>query len=77
FESVAGRALAEHIAAEATRSPLRPGVTGVRIPILRETVMPAVLWRLGPVEALTRSAPEITSHVVRGLVRWTELTNEN
>ena len=57
FESVAGRALAEHIAHEATRSPLHPEVTGVRIPILRETVMPAVLWRIGPVEALTRSAP--------------------
>ncbi|MGA0271992.1 MAG: peptidoglycan-binding domain-containing protein [Ilumatobacteraceae bacterium] len=77
FESVAGRALAEHIAHEATRSPLHPEVTGVRIPILRETVMPAVLWRIGPVEALTRSAPEITRHVVRGLVRWTDRPYEN
>ncbi len=77
FESIAGRALAEHIATEATLSPLRPDITGVRMPILRETVMPAVLWRLGPVESLTRSAPEITRHVVRGLVRWTEVETEN
>ena len=77
FESVAGRTLAELIAEEAVRSPLHPSVVGVRIPILRETVMPAVLWRIGPVEALTRSAPEITRHVVRGLVRWTESHLEN
>ncbi|MGB0737183.1 MAG: peptidoglycan-binding protein [Ilumatobacteraceae bacterium] len=77
FESVAGRTLAEVIADEAVRSPIRPTVAGVRIPILRETVMPAVLWRIGPVEALTGSAPEITRHVVRGLVRWTDTHSEN
>lgn len=72
FESAGGRSLARHIAENASRS-LRAQSTecvGLRLPILRETRMPAVLWRLGPVDQVVTMTPAIAATVVRGVERW-------
>ncbi len=72
FESAGGRSLARHIAENASR-PLRDQAiecVGLRLPILRETQMPAVLWRLGPVDHVVTRTPAIAATVVRGVERW-------
>ena len=72
FESAGGRILAELIArqTEAAAPGLTPDVQGMRLTVLRETRMPAVLVGLGSVaEALDR-APELVSAVVAALELW-------
>lgn len=71
FESAGGHALAELIATEmsAVRS-LTPAVSGMRLPVLRETRMPAVLVTIGPVRAATDATAELASSVLRALDLW-------
>lgn len=74
FESAGGRALAELIA-EGCRSgapSLRPVVQGLRLPVLRETRMPAVLLTLGPVQAVLDEAPHLVKILVTALERWAQ-----
>jgi N-acetylmuramoyl-L-alanine amidase len=72
FESAGGRSLARHIAECAPRRLSEQPIEriGLRLPILRETRMPAVLWRLGPVDRVGAMTPQIAATVVRGVERW-------
>jgi N-acetylmuramoyl-L-alanine amidase len=72
FESAGGRALAEAIAAECTlRVPSwAPVVTGMRLQVLRETRMPAVLVTLGDVQHALDHAGELVDGIVAALERW-------
>lgn len=73
FESMGGRALATQVAAEwcSTLLPV-PEVRGMRLPVLRETRMPAVLCSLGPVRAAVDATDAVTDTVVNALTRWTD-----
>jgi N-acetylmuramoyl-L-alanine amidase len=71
FESVGGRALAELIAAEVgSIEGLDASVAGMRLPVLRETRMPAVLFTVGPVRTATDAAPQLIAAVLRALELW-------
>ncbi len=71
FESVGGRALAELIAKELHDiEGLEPTVAGMRLPVLRETRMPAVLLTIGPVRVVTDTGPQLTAAVLRALELW-------
>jgi len=72
FESVGGRALAVEIC-ESCRSRsvgLQPIVEGMRLPVLRETRMPAVLFSVGPVQEALDQASELVQSIVDALERW-------
>jgi N-acetylmuramoyl-L-alanine amidase len=74
FESIGGRTLAMQIATT-WRSPLPPAeVRGMRLPVLRETRMPAVLCSLGPVRTVVDATDIITESVVTALTSWTTRT---
>ncbi|MEZ5271675.1 MAG: peptidoglycan-binding protein [Ilumatobacteraceae bacterium] len=75
FESVGGRTLAEAIA-----DALRPlagelavdvQVVGMRLPVLRETRMPAVLVVLGSVREVVDQSAMVTAAVQQALELWT------
>jgi N-acetylmuramoyl-L-alanine amidase len=72
FESTGGRSLARHIAENAPRELRAEPIEriGMRLPILRETRMPAVLWRVGPVDRIVELTPRIAATVVRGVEQW-------
>jgi N-acetylmuramoyl-L-alanine amidase len=71
FESVGGRALATKIAARL--EPVLPPpveLRGMRLPVLRETRMPAVLCSLGPVRDVVDATDGITAAVVEAVMSW-------
>ena len=72
FESAGGRALAELIAREMHNvvPDLAPAVSGMRLPVLRETRMPAVLVTIGPVRAATDATPQLAHSVLSALDIW-------
>jgi len=72
FESIGGRALATGVAA-AWSTPLLPApeVRGMRLPVLRETRMPAVLCSLGPVRAAVDATDAVTDAVASAVMGWT------
>lgn len=74
FESVGGRALAEAIVAELIQVPavadLPPTACGMRLPVLRETRMPAVLLTIGPARLAGDATPQLASAVLRALDLW-------
>jgi N-acetylmuramoyl-L-alanine amidase len=71
FESIGGRALATRMAAGWCTAQLqRPEVRGMRLPVLRETRMPAVLCSLGPVRAAVDATDAVTDAVVGALTSW-------
>lgn len=72
FESVGGRRLAEHLTGTLPTTALAATARGMRLPVLRETRMPAVLLHLGPPEAVVRSTAGIADAVCEGLRRWAE-----
>ena len=74
FESIGGRALAHHVAACCARqlAHLDPQVEGMRLPVLRETRMPAVLFTLGGIQQTLDHAPSIVAAVVEALERWAD-----
>lgn len=74
FESAGGRALATQVQQSVVR-PLRPDdvtIVGMRLPVLRETVMPAVLWQIGPTDILVRHTPDFARAVVMGVSKWVD-----
>jgi N-acetylmuramoyl-L-alanine amidase len=73
FESVGGRTLAESLHGEL--SPIIPVAepAGMRLPILRETRMPAVMCSVAPVRPAVDAAPEIGRAVVRTVTTWMRL----
>ena len=50
--------------------PVPVPVTGMRLPILRETRMPAVWCRLGPAAAVVIGAPGIAQALAKAVVKW-------
>jgi N-acetylmuramoyl-L-alanine amidase len=78
FESVGGRRLATGIAESlgsvaldpTTSRPSRPAVEGMRLPVLRETRMPAVLCVLGPARQVVDASPLISEALVEALSGW-------
>ena len=74
FESAGGRALATRIALSCSdRLPdLHPQVEGMRLAVLRETRMPAVLFTLGAIQQALDHAPLIVHAVVEALEAWGE-----
>jgi len=71
FESVEGRTLAEHVARRlrATGGP-EPQVTGLRLAVLRETRMPAVLCVIGPARTASDRATATAGAVIDALDAW-------
>lgn len=78
FESVGGRALAEYIVNELIDLSdtgfgvpgLDASVAGMRLPILRETRMAAVLVQIGPPRVAADAAPQIGASVMQALSLW-------
>jgi len=70
FESAGGRSLAVLI--ERHLRDIIPGlrVEGMRLPILRETKMPAVLLSLGPVDSLLPRSQRIAEAIFLALIAW-------
>lgn len=71
FESTAGKALAEQLAA--TLGPLLPSeprIEGIRLPVLRETKMPAVLCRFGPVRSIADAANSLAEGCAQAVETW-------
>jgi N-acetylmuramoyl-L-alanine amidase len=73
FESAGGRSLATRIAdAFDERLHLRPAVAGMRLAVLRETRMTAVVCSLGPVQRVVDDAASITEALVEAVSRWAD-----
>jgi N-acetylmuramoyl-L-alanine amidase len=71
FESIGGRFLASSVVAELTGvlDP-PPSLRGMRLSVLRETRMPAVLCSLGPVREVVDSTDAITAALLRAVGAW-------
>ena len=70
FESAGGRALA-HLAERHLRDVVpRIGVSGMRLPILRETKMPAILLTLGPTQEMIDRADRIAEAIFLAVTAW-------
>jgi N-acetylmuramoyl-L-alanine amidase len=74
FESIGGRALARCIAEECQREQFALDAEGMRLPVLRETRMPAVLVTFGDVQLAHDHAPRIVDAIVRALEAWTRIS---
>jgi N-acetylmuramoyl-L-alanine amidase len=72
FESAGGRALAAAIARQCAAGvdDFTPSVAGMRLAVLRETRMPAVLITLGDVQHALDHAPQLVKAVVTALELW-------
>jgi N-acetylmuramoyl-L-alanine amidase len=72
FESSGGRRLAELISMELTSclGGDGGGAQGLRLPVLRETRMPAVLCQTGPPRVVVASTARLARSIVVGLQRW-------
>lgn len=74
FESVGGRTLAACLTDQLRDCGLSVAdPCGMRLPVLRETRMPAVLCSMAPVRHAVDAAPEISLAVLRGLASWMTL----
>jgi N-acetylmuramoyl-L-alanine amidase len=74
FESRGGRALAELLAHAAidVAPGLAPEVHGMRLTVLRETRMPAVLVVLGSIAEVLDHTPALVAAIVTALERWAD-----
>jgi hypothetical protein len=72
FESAGGRALAVAIARQCAAGvdDFTPSVAGMRLAVLRETRMPAVLITLGDVQHALDHSPQLVQAVVTALELW-------
>ncbi len=72
FESAGGRALARRIAecCDVAVPDLRPEVQGMRLPVLRETRMPAVLFTLGDVQPALDRSGSLVGAMIDALEDW-------
>jgi len=72
FESLGGRALATCLTSTLSMVDVAVGeVSGMRLPVLRETKMPAVLCTLAPVRRAVDLAPQLAASVIAALEIWT------
>lgn len=74
FHSAGGRALACRLteAIDAVGVLDDPRTVGMRLPVLRETRMTAVVCSLGPVQRVTDAASAVTDAVVDAMIAWAE-----
>lgn len=73
FESVGGRRLAELASVELGTVLSVPAVAaGMRLPVLRETRMPAVLCELGPVDEVVVRASALAAGITQCVATWVE-----
>jgi N-acetylmuramoyl-L-alanine amidase len=74
FESAGGRLLATAIATEcaARIDGFTADVRGMRLPVLRETRMPAVLVTLGDVQRVIDHVPYLITAIVAALESWAQ-----
>ncbi len=73
FESAGGRALATQIVRHL--DPVlecRPELNGMRLPVLRETRMPAVLCSVGPVRSVVDRTDGLTRAITAAVSMWSE-----
>jgi N-acetylmuramoyl-L-alanine amidase len=74
FHSVGGKALADslvtHLASVADASGVAPTSQGMRLSVLRETRMPAVLLTLGPPRLVTDATPSLVRAIYDALEEW-------
>lgn len=70
FESAGGRALAHLVERHLRDVVPHISVSGMRLPILRETKMPAVLLTLGPTQLMVDRAERIAEAVFLALAAW-------
>ena len=74
FESVGGSTLASCLTDELRSCGLRmASPCGMRLPVLRETRMPAVLCSVAPVRPAVDAAHDISLAVLRAMNAWTDL----
>jgi N-acetylmuramoyl-L-alanine amidase len=74
FESVGGRSLASCLSDQLDRCGLEVSEPcGMRLPVLRETKMPAVLVTVAPVRAAVDATPEVSSRTVEAVRQWMNL----
>jgi N-acetylmuramoyl-L-alanine amidase len=74
FESTTGRALAEELAQSLRHAlPVAPTVKGIRLPVLRETRMPAVLCHLGPVRSIADHAASLATGCAQAVENWLQV----
>jgi N-acetylmuramoyl-L-alanine amidase len=73
FESIGGRSLAVRIVDELDEVlGTRPVLNGMRLPVLRETRMPAVLCSVGPVRSVVDRTNLLTEALTRAVSAWSE-----
>jgi N-acetylmuramoyl-L-alanine amidase len=73
FESVGGRRLAELSAKDLGTVLDQEGESaGMRLPVLRETKMPAVVCTLGPVDEAVIKAADLAASLARSITEWVE-----
>ena len=72
FESVGGRRLAEMVcdALHGGALQVEGSARGMRLPILRETRMPAILVEVGPPSVAVRHAPSLIDGLRAACTRW-------
>jgi N-acetylmuramoyl-L-alanine amidase len=71
FVSTGGRRLAEEVAKSLAALPLAcHPIQGMRLPILRETRMPAVMCYLGPADEVVRRGSEIADALAAAAAAW-------
>lgn len=72
FESAGGRTLSERISTAFALVDGLPAVhtAGMRLPVLRETRMTAVVCSLGPVQRIVDAAPAVADAVAEALLAW-------
>ena len=72
FESAGGHGLADRLAGELgpVVHPDRSVARGMRIPVLRETRMPAIVCEIGPPERLVSASSTIAAAVRQAMSRW-------
>jgi N-acetylmuramoyl-L-alanine amidase len=71
FESIGGRALASRIVEElAPVLEPQPALQGMRLPVLRETRMPAVLCSVGPVRSVVDRTSRVSEAVTAAVAAW-------
>jgi N-acetylmuramoyl-L-alanine amidase len=74
FESIGGRGLAGCLSDELRQTGLPMAAPcGMRLTVLRETRMPAVLVMLAPVRTAVDAAPEVSTRVVEAVRQWMNL----
>jgi N-acetylmuramoyl-L-alanine amidase len=72
FESAGGHHLAQLISDGLSHRGWQPDpvTMGMRLPVLRETRMPAVMCTLGPVRTVVDSAPALAEAFTAAIARW-------